>query len=364
MSYIVNTPSIKKKFCIHNYQQKWEQHSGECYLYCPKCTDKKKPKSRQEKLIKFLCPASKPSKPDYFEEHQFMTNWYDIQHDGWKLPATADAHDWCGLWQTRGCLNEKEHHKLGYGNKIFVKQYQKSCFRAVCKICFKKWMGRQSNRSTRRIEKFEKQSGKRVKHIVLSIPKWLYHLPYDELKKKVNVIQKELGCEGGARIFHPFRYKKSYMEFYYSPHFHIVGIAKLSARNISEVARKFGWFVKDVGVRESVFQTFFYLLSHCGVKRSHHVLVWFGDASYSKLPSEKEPDSTICPLCNDKLVPIYHEGEHSGIPPDEVFEGFVDSVDWYEVKTVPKSEWTKVDRYEYALERELYVANSGISFSN
>jgi len=43
------------------------------------------------------------------------------------------------------------------------------------------------------------------------------------------------------------------------------------------------------------------------------------------------------------------------------FEGFVDSVDWYKVKTVPKSEWTKIERYEYVLEKELHDANLGIS---
>ena len=60
-------------------------------------------------------------------------------------------------------------------------------------------------------------------------------------------------------------------------------------------------------------------------------------------------------------MPIYYEGEHSGIPPDEVFEGFVDLSDWYEVKTIQKSEWTKVDRYEYAMEKEPFNANSGMS---
>jgi len=363
MLHLVGTPTIKKKFCNHDYQSKWEQHTHKHFLICIKCGDKKKPKSKQENLIKHICPASKQSEPDYFEEHQFMTNWETVQHDGWKLPATADAHDWCGLWQTRGCLNEKEHSRLGMKNKIFVKQYQRSCFRAVCKVCFKKWMGRQSNRATRRIEKFEKQTGKRVKHIVLSIPKWEHHRSYQELKKKANLIQKEIGCLGGARIFHPFRYKESCREFYYSPHFHIVGIGPIRSRAVAKVASKFGWFIKDVGIRKSVFQTFYYLLSHCGIRKRFHVLVWFGDASYSKLPSEKEPDTTICPLCNDKLVPIYHEGEHSGVPPDEVFEGFVDFSDWYEVKTIPESEWTKIERYEYALEKELLIANSGISLN-
>jgi len=31
------------------------------------------------------------------------------------------------------------------------------------------------------------------------------------------------------------------------------------------------------------------------------------------------------------------------------------------VKTEEKSEWTKQDRYEYALTQELHIANKGIS---
>ena len=61
-------------------------------------------------------------------------------------------------------------------------------------------------------------------------------------------------------------------------------------------------------------------------------------------------------------MPIYHDGVHSGIPPEETFEDFVDPFDWYEVETIPKSEWTKQERYNYALERELHDANKGISY--
>ncbi len=64
------------------------------------------------------------------------------------------------------------------------------------------------------------------------------------------------------------------------------------------------------------------------------------------------------------MIEIYHDGVHSGIPPDENFEGFVDSEDWYEVKTVPELEWTKKERYDYALEKELYEANKGVNITS
>ena len=60
--------------------------------------------------------TSKQSEPDYFEEHQFLTNWDIVEQDGWKLPATAEPHCWCGIWKTEGCLHEDDHNRLGYEN--------------------------------------------------------------------------------------------------------------------------------------------------------------------------------------------------------------------------------------------------------
>jgi len=277
-----------------------------------------------------------------------------------RLPSTSDAHEWCGLWQTKGCLNEKEHKRLGFGNTIFVKQYQRSCFRAVCKICYRKWIGRQSNKATRRIEHFEELSSKSAKHIIVSPPSWLHEKDVKELRKEVYRILKDIGCIGGTSIFHPFRFNKETRLWYYSPHFHVIGFGWIVGVNVSDVYKKKGWIVKNKGFRDSVFQTFYYQLSHCGIKKHFHSLIWFGDLSYSKLRLEKEPDSSLCPACNQKIMPIYYDGIHSGIPPDEIFEGFVNSFDWYQVETKLKMEWTKQDRYEYAVERELYIANIGI----
>lgn len=356
--FLTISPELTKRNCEHTFEKKFEQGSCKCFSVCSKCGTRKKINPINEKLYKYFSPAFKQSE-DFYWTFQFNTNWDTIQYDGFRLPATEDAHDWCGLWQTKGCLNEKEHRRLGFKNKIFVKQYQRSCFRAVCKVCFKKWMGRQSNKATRRIEKFENNSENKPKHIILSVPHWEYNLSVKELRKKSYSILKDLGCIGGTFIFHPFRFDKTQRRWYYSPHFHIVGFLRI---RISKICKINGWIIKDVGFRKSIFQTFYYLLSHSGVRRGYHTLIWFGDLSYSKLKLEKEPDSTICPLCSQKLVPIYHEGEHSGIPPDEIFEGFVNSGEWYEVKTIPSSEWTHLERYEYSLNLALADANKGIRF--
>jgi len=54
---------------------------------------------------------------------------------------------------------------------------------------------------------------------------------------------------------------------------------------------------------------------------------------------------------------------YAGIPPppDAIFSMYVDPAGWDPVEHKPKSEWTKSEKYEYALEKELYNANSGIS---
>jgi len=101
-------------------------------------------------------PASKRS--EIFEQMHESTNWYTIEYDGWHLPATKDAHDWCGNWSTMGCLDVKAHKNTEAHGKGFVKTFQRSCYRADCETCFKKWMARESNKSTRRIEKYEKGS--------------------------------------------------------------------------------------------------------------------------------------------------------------------------------------------------------------
>jgi len=77
---------------------------------------------------------------------------------------------------------------------------------------------------------------------------------------------------------------------------------------------KFGWLVKDMDERRSVFQTFCYLLSHCGIKKKVHTVSWLDGLSYSKLKVEKEPKITCCPVCGDDFVPIYMMGYLQYLP--------------------------------------------------
>ena len=309
--------------------------------------------------LQITYPASKRS--EIFEQMHEATNWYTIEEDGWRLPATKEAHDWCGNWSTMGCLNVKAHENTEAYGKAFVKTFQRSCYRAVCEICYKKWMARNSNKSTRKIEKYEKLSGKKAKHIIVSVPSWLYYKSKKELAKESYKILKDVGCVGGTAIFHPFRYKKDLKMWYYSPHFHVIGFGWIECT--TENYQKNGWVIKNKKGRDSVFATFYYLLSHAGIKRHNHALVWFGDLSYSKLKVEKEEiEANVCPYCHAKLREVESYGVFYCKPPDVEIELLVDLEGWryVEYKIEPRTQMTKEECYEKSLNRLLYIANSGV----
>jgi len=308
--------------------------------------------------LQITYPASKRS--EIFEQMHEATNWYTVEYDGWHLPATKEAHDWCSKWSTVGCLNVKAHENTEAHGKGFVKTFQRSCYRADCEKCFKKWMARESNKATRRIEKYEKLSGKNAKHIIISVPSWLYHKSKKELAKESYKILKDIGCIGGTTIFHPFRKKDRTL--FYSPHFHVIGFGWLD--HVAESYYKNGWIVKNKGCRQSTFATFYYQLSHAGIKKHNHTLVWFGDLSYSKLKVEKEKiEANICPYCRDKLREVESYGVFYCKPPDTEVELLVDLIGWryVEMKTNCRSILSIDEKREYSLQRELYSANKGIN---
>ena len=328
---------------------------------------KPKPKAKNQSLIPFLLPASKQSNSplqkvrEFVEEQKLFTNWNTIEHDGWKFPATDEPHCWCGMWKTLGCPKDKEHERLGYGYRVYVKQFQESCYRGVCTTCYPKWIARGANKATRRIEKYVKQNpGEKPIHLFFSPPKWMHNIPVDKLREEVKQILKKAMIKGGALLFHPFRRKKE--KWIWSPHYHLVGFG--SSRNIKNAFGWKKWYVGNEGERKSVFQTFCYLLSKCGIKKRNHALSWLGDLSYSKLPGDKIESLTHCPACGRKLIPIYYDGIHPVVPPDRNYEGMVDSDGrWYPVNTEPEPQISEY-RFDYAPTRDLDETLKGLAMAN
>ena len=322
-------------------------------------------RNSNQKLSPYFRPAFEQSTSllqnvvDFVQEQKFCTNWLDIEHHGWTLPATSEPHDWCGLWKTIGCINADLHTSLGKGNFVYVKQFRRSCYRAKCTSCYTNWIARQANVSTRRIEVYSEKSKQKPIHLILGIPISQQSLPVKLLRQRVSHILKLTNIQGAAVVFHPFRFSKKYNKWYSSPHFHLVGFGKYS--DIENAFGKYGWYVKNKGTRNSVFQTFCYLLSHCGILKGHHTVTWFGDLSYSKLKVEKEPRITKCPICNGEFEEIYYaEPIHPIIPPDKYYEGLVDADGWYPVFSVEYEE----PQYAYAPTRDLDELLKGLAEAN
>lgn len=312
-------------------------------------------KEKNETLIKYLLPASKPTKTltkvaQHVEEAKFLSNWNEIQHDGWKMHCTKEKYDWCGIWQTWGCLNKNMHEMFGHGQTDYIRHYQRSCYRASCKECYLKWIARAANRATRRMEKYSKR---KPVHLMLMVPPSQSHLPYDLLRKKMTKILDIAQWEGGAVVYHPFKFNKiAPREWYVAPHFHLVGFG--NPEKIKKAYGMHGWYVKLREERESTFQTFCYMLSHCGIKKNHHAVTWVGELSYSKVISEKEPKIRGCPYCWCPLKPVWYDGINPKLPQEQYFEGLLEHDDhWHYVET-QKMKSDKVVVPEYLLNEYLF----------
>jgi len=247
--------------------------------------------------LDYSYPASKRSKKKSLIQEG--KNQATLEYDGWHLPGQEPKKSDCGLWSYMGCLN-KDRHPNG---EIFLKPFQKSCFRADCEKCCFKWLGRSASKATKRIELYEKQSKKTSKHIIISVPKWHWYKPKKELAKNVYNVLKKVHAVAGLVVFHPFRYNKIDQIWYYSPHFHCLGFGWIE--NTKELFFESGYIVKNLGKRDSVFGTIYYQLGHAGIKKHNHTLVYFGECSYSKMHvDESNEESRKCPYCKEFLTEL------------------------------------------------------------
>lgn len=349
MSFLVTKPSIKKKFCIHDYHLKYQQGSNKPYSVCMKCGNKRKAILTEHNRIRFTLPASKRSTFKTFlarfEEMKQAPNWLTITYKGLELPGREDPHeDFCESYYSLGCTNLEghKHHHLADG-KYYLERKQRFCYRARCSRCQLKWMYREADAAARRLEKYEKVSKKKTKHIVVSPPSWVLSKPVKELRKIAIRILKEVKAKGGIIIIHPFRtdHKTGYL--YDSLHFHVVGFGWVEA--LAEAYKKNGWKVIPKGPLESAFAAIPYLLSHAGIKKGMHTLVWFGELSYSELKIDHEEKKAVCPACREKLIQLgfYFPGKPP--PPDVKFSMYVDPEGFYPLHSVSKSD--KDDDYKY-----------------
>lgn len=254
----------------------------------------------------------------------------------WRLPNTLPKRESCNTFKYLICPNR---HELG----TWLQSVRLSCFRSVCEACgLTKWLPREANRVTQRIEKyFELPQNRNRKpiHVIVS-PSWDdKFLSYDILKRRLRELLDRAGVRGGVVFFHHAGSpnKSNGHQWVVRPHFHVIcdgwitDPRKIVARN--------GWVIKNKGIRKSVFSSVFYLLSHTSVCDQRVSSVsWFGTMSYrakyaSELVVDDDTPGYQCQYCLEKLVPATFVATDRGPP---LFEGsgFVAYGDWNVVKTV------------------------------
>jgi hypothetical protein len=246
----------------------------------------------------------------------------------WSLPGHGKAYSHCGSWRSKGCLNVEEHNQQGIcenmAGKVFVRRYQWKCQRAECPTCYESWAGREAGKIEYRLRAAPKK--RRPIHLVVS-PKIadICTLSYEDLRRKAYVISKKSGFLGGSCIFHPFRENELSKEWYFSPHFHMIGYGWIE--HTKEGYEAHGWVVKNVGLRKTVSGTALYQLSHAGVHEKYHTITWFGSLSYNKLRAPPQPEKEeICPICGAKLRALWYFGSEE--LPEEEGDYWLDPEGW------------------------------------
>ena len=255
-------------------------------------------------------------------------DWKDVNKSGsgnWGFKGMGTSYDSCGMFYSVGCLN----HEPAY-----VIRKKNNCQRAECPICSDAWLTDSASRLADRIESAKKyHRSRRPIHATASLPanEWLEPLTkegYAKLRRKANRLMKRVGFQGGVCVFHPYRKKckkcgageSEYAKicpkcgsndwgWIYSPHFHYIGYGWIVG--VKSMHEKFGWVIKNIGLRDEVFPVAYYILSHAGIRSGNHTVSWIGTLSWKNYKREyvSEYERPIeCPICGSWLQPVKYVG--------------------------------------------------------
>jgi len=292
----------------------------------------------------------------------------------WDLAGHGKAYVDCGKTLVLGCDNVGSHP----AGQVFVRLARRNCRRKACPTCFEGWASSEAERAlvrlsafvvgsdlvsevisdvkkefalgsarvfhgglVSRLEGLVHQGRMKPIHVVLSPPVDVSCdtvAEYRVLRSRAYRIAKESGLSGGSVIVHPYRLKcvecgsaiPDYLKecpacgcsrfaWFWSVHFHVVGFGWIVG--VVEGFARHGWVVKNLGVRNSVFWTFQYLLSHAGVSNVHTV-TWFGKLAYNRMGFVPRVVGfrEVCPYCMKFLFPMVWLGGEDRPPPIFVFD--------------------------------------------
>lgn len=262
----------------------------------------------------------------------------DQQVASWGLPGHGASKGDCGSFFSVGCIHVEDHFRGRIDGedvigKAFVRRKKVSCKEPKCPVCYESWAGREAHRIEHRILSFRLR-GARAIHFMVSPPPEVWHLSVDRLRTKAYSVARKVGFLGGNCIYHPFREVEETKLWYFSPHFHMIGYGWI--KGAGEEYLTSGWVSKNLGVRDSVYATAFYQLSHCGVWYGvgrRHSVTWFGKLSYNKLKADPEVvEKEVCPLCGAELRKLLWGGGGAlPVPIDVEGDYFLDPEGWREV---------------------------------
>lgn len=287
---------------------------------------------------------------------------------------------YCGTWKTTGHL---------VGDRVHYRNERVTCGRFACPTCFREgYVAREASRVEERLSYAMAHVSHRscVVHYVVSPSRefWSFidrRSGYTMLRSLAYSLAKSAGIDGGAWFFHAHRLgnrwdNKRNGECVEGPHWHILGdgwlpqdawLWKAQGKSWAPVdlvppdrplvaPHEGTWVVWNLGVRESVYNTAFYLLTHtpAGVARgtSPHdnlsrvvqTVTWAGTMSYGSFrapkPLEKAVPVRFCCVCRALLPASAWFGltwEGSGPPPTD--SGLCGVREWRADPLAPVGVW-------------------------
>jgi hypothetical protein len=231
-----------------------------------------------------------------------------------------------------------------------------------CPSCEAIWTGERAEAATVRLEaaRLAEPDGarRRVVHVVVSPPESFDETVdgYRRGARRANTLAKAHGIRGGAVIPHGYRVKESVKEeyregvregriekrgvwswlkerydgsrwraaVYYSPHYHVVGLAEDVAASSPEADD--GWVVSrirsldrvngaaDKPAHEDAYGLFYYLLSHATFdpEGSAHMVRWFGEYAYSNFSPSDELGAGRYDVLERTVAELREEGGAEG----------------------------------------------------
>lgn len=258
--------------------------------------------------------------------------------------------EYCGSYgfkdKTVGCLNIHRHHAQFVDDSVVHQQsidgrclpgqaviipHAFHCSDPLCPVCCRFWAGQMVSRALNRFEAFLRScpgSDYQLVHSTVSVPECDFHLPFDDLHRKASSILQMVGVDGGNLLYHPKRWNKVHRCWYFSPHFHSVGVAisgRVDGVIVKAVHSHSGYVVKRIRVLSDpgdVKRVLMYQLSHAGVPSgSKHVVRWFGCLAYNQLsvPKTVPLEKSGCPLCGCAFQPVGY-GRYVTVKGRSVFE--------------------------------------------